>query len=96
MGSERKTAYISDEVKRMTAYHEVIYAYILMSWGSHFSFRVGMPLWRSTQTALCPFTRLHAYHAVTHSVWWVLPPYYGFLSASSCRCELTDQSATGR
>lgn len=30
MGSERKTAYISDEVKRMTAYHEVIYARPLM------------------------------------------------------------------
>lgn len=30
MGSERKTAYISDEVKRMTAYHEVNYARSLM------------------------------------------------------------------
>lgn len=69
MGSERKTAYISDEVKRMTAYHEVTDAHPLMSWGPHFLFRVGTPLWRSTRTVRCLFTRLHVCHAVTLSVW---------------------------
>lgn len=68
MGSERKTAYISDEVKRMTAYHEVIYAHPHMSWRSHFPLREAMPWWRSTRMARCLFTRLHACHADTLSV----------------------------
>jgi hypothetical protein len=58
MGAERRSQYIDDQAKLMTAYHEVRYVTLFVpAKKTHLRIREGMLLWLCTQKARCPCTK---------------------------------------
>jgi len=68
MGAERKSAYIDEKNKLLTAYHEVRWLAIDQDAPCSNLHRVATPWQHSILKVQCLCTRLHASLVVTHSV----------------------------